>query len=87
LRLAARRQTVCGVLVNVRPNVIRAEYEQLKAILHNAARHGPQSQNRNGIADFQSHLRGRISWVASLNPARGAKLQQRFAAIDWPDDS
>ena len=66
-------------------NVLRAEYDQLKAILHNAARHGPESQNRTGIADFEAHLRGRISWVASLNPSRGEKLRRRFAEINYGD--
>jgi hypothetical protein len=79
------RQSVCGVVVNVRPNVRRSEYDQLKAILHNAARHGPASQNRAGVPDFEAHLRGRISWVASLNPARGQQLRRRFDEISWND--
>jgi hypothetical protein len=85
LRGRAGRQSVCGVVVNVTPNVTRSDYDTLKAILHNAARHGPDSQNRAGIADFEAHLHGRISWVASLNPARGEKLRQRFAEISWED--
>ena len=83
LHSSGARQSVCGIVVNVRPNVVRSEYDELKAILHNAARHGPASQNRTGIADFQAHLRGRISWVASLNPARGEKLHRQFAEIRW----
>ena len=82
---AGGRQAVCGIVVNVQPNVLRSEYDQLKAILHNAAAHGPASQNRAGIADFEAHLRGRISWVASLNPGRGEKLRRRFAEIRWED--
>ena len=85
LHPAGGRQSVCGIVVNVLPNVLRSEYDELKAILHNAARHGPDSQNRRGIADFQAHLRGQISWVASLNPARGEKLRRQFAAIHWED--
>jgi RNA-directed DNA polymerase len=80
---AAGRQLVCGVVVNVHPNVARAEYDRLKAILHNAATRGPADQNRAGVADFQSHLRGRISWIESLNPRRGAKLREQFAQIEW----
>jgi RNA-directed DNA polymerase len=80
---AGGRQTVCGVVVNVRPNVRRTEYDRLKAILHNAAAHGQVSQNHDGVADFRAHLRGRISWVESLNPARRAKLRELLAEIDW----
>lgn len=85
LHSAGGRQSVCGIVVNVRPNVLRSEYDELKAILHNAAAHGPAGQNRAGIADFEAHLRGRISWVGSLNPARGQKLRRRFAEINWDD--
>jgi hypothetical protein len=85
LHSAGGRQSVCGIVVNVRPNVLRSEYDELKAILHNAVVHGPASQNRAGIANFEAHLRGRISWVASLNPARGENLRRRLAEISWED--
>ncbi len=80
LSTAATRQSVCGMVVNASPNVTRAEYDRLKAVLHNAARHGPASQ---GVSELRAQLRGRIAWVASLNPARGEKLLRRFEEIDW----
>ncbi|WP_324336047.1 reverse transcriptase family protein [Baekduia sp.] len=80
---AGGRQVVGGIVVNQRTNVPREEFDRLKAILHNAARHGPASQNRAGVADFRAHLLGRIAWVAALNPARGARLLRVFDAIDW----
>jgi RNA-directed DNA polymerase len=83
VRPSSARQSVCGIVVNVHPNVARWEYDELRAILHNAANHGAASQNRSGVADFAAHLRGRISWVASLNPSRGEKLRRRFEAVDW----
>ena len=84
LRTGAGRQVVCGVVVNERPNVVRTEYDRLKAVLHNAARHGPESQTTVELAHFKSHLLGRIAWVGSLNPHRGAQLRARFNDIDWP---
>lgn len=77
------RQQLCGVVVNVRPNVARSDYERLEAILTNCQRHGVAGQNRDGHADFRGHLRGRVAWVNSLAPARGAKLQELFEGIDW----
>lgn len=77
------RQQVCGIVVNEHPNAPRREYDELKAILHNAARRGPGSENRAGHPDFRAHLLGRIAWVEQLNPARGRKLRERFARIDW----
>jgi RNA-directed DNA polymerase len=70
------RQNVTGVVVNAHPNVPRAEYDTLKAILHRAGHDGPAGLD-------PSQLLGRIAWVESLNPARGAKLRDRFAAISW----
>ena len=83
LMTRAGRQRVCGIVVNDRPNVPRDEYDRLKAILHNAARHGPAGENRAGVPDFRAHLLGRIGWVESVNPARGAKLRARFHEIAW----
>ncbi len=83
LQLARGCQSVCGIVVNAHPNTTRRDYDQLKAILHNAARYGPASQNRLNIADFEAHLRGQIAWTGLLNPRRANKLQRRFAKIDW----
>jgi RNA-directed DNA polymerase len=63
----AGRQTVTGIVVNERLNVPRPAYDRLKAILH------------QGGEDLDlAHLEGRVSWVESLNPARGAKLRARL---------
>ena len=83
LMTRAGRQRVCGIVVNERLNVSRADYDRLKAILHNCAERGPGGENRAGIAHFREHLLGRIGWVESLHPERGAKLRRRFAEIDW----
>lgn len=60
-----------------------SEYDRLRAVLHDAARRGPDRANRYGHADFRSHLLGRIGWVGAENDARAAKLYRAFAAIDW----
>ena len=83
LMTRAGRQRVCGIVVNEHPNVGREQYDELKAILHNAARNGPAAENRAGVPDFRAHLLGRIAWVASLNPGRGEKLRRRFDEIAW----
>jgi len=79
----ATQQRLAGVIVNVRPNVPRGDYERLKAILHNCRRSGPSSQNRRAVADFRAHLLGRIAHVAAIHPNRGQKLKEIAAAIDW----
>jgi hypothetical protein len=77
------RQQLAGVVVNAHPNVRRSEYDRLKAILCNCARHGPASQNREGHADFRAHLAGRVGYVAMLNPGRGRRLRTWFERIAW----
>lgn len=79
----AGRQTLGGLVVNERPRVSRAEIDRLRAILHNCRRHGPSTQNREGVPAFEEHLRGRIAWVAQHDPVRGARLLAAHAAIDW----
>jgi RNA-directed DNA polymerase len=76
LMTSAGRQELCGVVVNAHANVARRDYDRLKAIVHNAATRGPQDLDR-------ARLRGRIAWVESVNPARGARLREEFARIDW----
>jgi hypothetical protein len=80
----AARQAVTGLVVNVRPNVPRADFDLLKAILTNCVRHGPASQNRANAPDFRAHLAGRVSHVASANRVRGRKLWAIFDRIAWP---
>jgi hypothetical protein len=77
------RQQLVGVVVNAHPNVRRRDYDRLKAILHNCARHGPDSQNREGHCSFRAHLLGRIAHVRLLNAERGQRLQNMFDKIRW----
>jgi hypothetical protein len=78
------RQWLAGVVVNERLNGRRADFDRLEAILCNCVRHGPAGQNREGVADFERHLAGRIAHLAQLNPARGRRLRELFERIDWP---
>ncbi|MGI5126516.1 reverse transcriptase family protein [Pseudonocardia sp. CA-107938] len=80
---AHRRQRVTGVVVNSSPAAARHDYDDLRALLHNCARTGPDAQNRAGHPAFREHLQGRIAWVSTGRPARAAKLRELFAAIDW----
>jgi hypothetical protein len=74
-------QRAVGLVLNEKPAVPREQYDQLKAILCNIGRHGSASQNRDGHADFEAHLRGRIAHIAHIQPARGARLKALFEGI------
>lgn len=83
MHFSGAEQRVLGITVNEKLNVNRREYESLKAELNNCVHKGWRSQNRQMVADYRSHLRGRIAFVNSLNARRGQKLLQRFEQVAW----
>jgi RNA-directed DNA polymerase len=74
-----RRQEVTGVTVNVKPGIGRKEIRQLRAILHNAEKHGLESQNREAHPNFEAHLRGRVAYAAMVDPTKGPALREALA--------
>jgi RNA-directed DNA polymerase len=79
----AGRQRVCGIVVNAHPNVSRVEHDRLRALLHEARVRGPVAANRLGRDEFRAHVLGRIAWVTSLNPRRGARLRRQYDLVAW----
>ncbi len=76
---AARRQEVTGVVVNDKVSIARDEVRRLAAIVHNARKTGLGAQNRDGRANFEAWLRGKIAYVSMVDPAKGERLR---AALD-----
>jgi hypothetical protein len=85
LMRAGVRQQVTGVVVNRHPNMLRKDFDTLKAILTNCVRHGPASQNREEREDYRGYLAGRLAWLNMLNPQRGLRLRSLFGQIVWAD--
>jgi RNA-directed DNA polymerase len=79
------RQHLAGLVTNQRPNVVRRDFDQLKAILTNCVRLGPESQNREGHRRFRAHLEGRVAFVTMINPEKGRRLQEIFDRIQWTE--
>ncbi len=77
------RQHLAGLTVNVRPNLSRIDVDRLEATLVNCIRRGPETQNREGHADFRAHLAGKVAYVAMVHPAPGAALRALFGKIRW----
>ena len=80
---ASVSQRVAGVVLNAHPNPPRRDFDDLKAQLYNCICFGAASQNRDARPNFRQHLQGRIGWMASINDARGRKLQDLFDQIEW----
>ena len=64
-------------------NVVRADFDRLKAILINCERHGVDSQNREGHPAFRLQLEGRVGFVEMVNPAKGKRLRGILEQIGW----
>jgi retron-type reverse transcriptase len=78
------RQHLAGLVTNRRVNIVRADFDRLKAILTNCIRLGPEGQNREAHPRFRMHLEGRVGFVESINPARGQHLRALLDRIHWP---
>jgi RNA-directed DNA polymerase len=77
------RQHLAGLVTNERVNVMRPDFDRLKAILTNCVRLGPASQNREAHANFRMHLEGRVAFVESINRDKGKRLRMIFEQIRW----
>jgi RNA-directed DNA polymerase len=80
---AGHRQEVSGIVLNEHPNPPRTEFDSLRALLHNCARFGPDSQNREAHPRYRDHLAGRIAWFRQINPRKAERLVRLFSLIRW----
>lgn len=80
---AHQRQKLAELVVNERPRVRRADYDNLRALLHNTRRTGAAAQNRHGHRDFHAHVLGRIAWVGATDPVRRERLLSLAGEVDW----
>jgi hypothetical protein len=79
----AVRQRLAGVVINQRSNVVRSDFDRLKATLTNCVRHGPETQNRDAHPQFRLHLEGQVSFVEMINPAKARRLRRILEQIGW----
>jgi len=77
------RQRLTGLVTNRHPNVLRADFDRLKATLTNCVRRGPETQNRDSHPHFRLHLQGRVNFVEMINPTKGRRLRRIFEQIRW----
>jgi RNA-directed DNA polymerase len=77
------QQCLAGLVTNQKMNVPRRDFDRLKAVLTNCVRFGPESQNRERLPAFRSHLQGRVSFVEMIHPPKGARLRRILDCIQW----
>lgn len=74
-----RRQEVTGLVVNQGVGLRREDKRRLRAILHNAARFGLQSQNREQHPHFAQYLRGWVAYAVMVEPELASTLWPALA--------
>lgn len=79
----SQAQRCLGLVVNERAALPRKERQLLEAILYNCMRHGPETQNHAGVADFEAHLRGRVAHASQHGEAE--RLVSLLAQIRWSE--
>jgi retron-type reverse transcriptase len=81
---AGGRQTVTGIVVNEpgKLGLPRDEVRRLRAILHNAKKTGLAKQNRDRHPHFEAYLRGKIAYLAMIDPDKGAALRRELDALN-----
>jgi retron-type reverse transcriptase len=72
------RQMVTGVVVNNVPGLPRSERMRLRAIIHQARKHGLKKPERSKVKDVRAWLLGKIGYVRMVNPLQGQKLMKQF---------
>ncbi len=77
------RQHLAGIVTNRHANIMRPDFDRLKAVLTNCVRRGPEGENRAAHPRFREHLEGRVAFVENVNPARGRRLRELFEQIRW----
>jgi RNA-directed DNA polymerase len=77
------RQHLAGLVTNSHANIIRPDFDRLKAILTNCLRLGIASQNRESHPDFRAHLTGKVAFVEMVNPEKGKRLRELLDRIEW----
>jgi len=79
------RQHLAGLVTNQRPNIVRRDFDRLKAVLTNCVRLGPESQNRERRPRFRAHLEGRVAFVEMVTPNKGKRLREILERIRWAE--
>ena len=74
-----RAQVVTGATVNDKLGLSRRERRRLRAILHNAAVKGLESQNRDAHPRFLDHLQGRVAYLLMFHPDQAERWRAALA--------
>ena len=77
-----RTKSMLGIVFNQKPNYAKEEYLKMRAITHNCATQGFETQyakaKQESAESMVTWLRGNINWINQINPDKGRKLLEEF---------
>jgi RNA-directed DNA polymerase len=76
-----QQQKVTGYVVNRAVNVPKDYYREVRKTVYYCNRYGVDSQADTDVVSFLQSLYGKIEWVRSANPKKGAQLLDQFRLI------
>ncbi|WP_460595563.1 reverse transcriptase family protein [Geomonas sp. Red276] len=84
------RKIVTGLVVNGdTPKVTKELRESIENHLYYATRFSLHEhcarRGFNSLVGFKNHLKGKIQFVASIDPCLGSEFLAQFGKIDWPE--
>lgn len=77
-----KRQQVCGLVVNQKTGIPRAEIKKFRALLHDALLNGPEAANRGRHEDFFAYIQGFAAYMNMVDPEK-AKPYIRTVEQIW----
>jgi hypothetical protein len=81
-----KRQWVCGVVTNVKTNLLRAQRLRLRAIVHNISKYGVEAEALKSDLPpekFVNMIQGKLNWFRQLNPQVGGRLYEKFKGLNY----
>jgi hypothetical protein len=76
------RRLMLGVVCNDKPNYSKDNYYRFRAIVHNCAVHGFESQvkpaKRKDVDDLIAWLRGNVNWAMQINADKGTRIKEEL---------
>lgn len=78
-------QKVTGLIVNDKVSIGRKRKKNIRAIVHNILKNGPEKENRKNDPFFREKLFGHLGHANSVEPEFANPLISKLKKIDWSE--
>lgn len=77
------KQKVTGLVVNDKVSIGRKRKKNLRAIVHNILKNGPENENRENDPFFKEKIFGELAFVKMVDPDFAKPLIDELKNLDW----